>query len=74
MDTSDDFLATLLDGGGLDIPAVRAEPPKRTAAPADRGSEEARRNRNRRRAAASGDRLEAPRLGVPGLFGAGPVQ
>ncbi len=68
MDTSDDMLGL---GGGDDIPSVRAQTEKRTAAPADRGSEEARRNRNRRRAAAAGDRLKPPKLGATGLFGTG---
>lgn len=65
MDTSDDVLGL---GGGGDIPAVRAEPAKKTAAPVDRGSEAARRNRQRRRAAAGVD-LGQPTLGTPGLFG-----
>ncbi len=68
MDTTDDALGL---GGGGDIPSVKAQPEKRTAAPADRGSEEARRNRNRRLAAAAGNRLEPPKLGTPGLFGTG---
>ena len=67
MDTSDDALGL----GGGDIPSVEARTETRTAAPADRGSEQARRNRNRRRAAAGGNRLEPPRLGTPGLFGTG---
>ncbi len=68
-DTSDDVLG--LGGGGDDIgiPSVRAEAPKKTAAPVDRGSEMARRNRQRRRAGL-GAELGEPTLGTPGLFGA----
>ncbi len=69
MDTSDDVLG--LGGGGDDIgiPSVQAETQKKTATPVDRGSEAARRNRQRRRAGLGAD-LGPPTLGVPGLFGA----
>lgn len=67
MDTSDDVLG-LGGGGDTDIPTMQAETLKKTAAPADRGSEAARRNRRRRRAAAGVD-LAPPTLGTPGLLG-----
>ncbi len=66
MDTSDDVLG--LGGGDVDLPAVQAETTKKTATAVDRGSETARRNRQRRRARAGGD-LGEPTLGTPGLFG-----
>ncbi len=68
-DTSDDVLG--LGGGGGDdigIPAVQAATPKKTAAPVARGSEAAKRNRQRRRAGLGAD-LGEPTLGTPGLFG-----
>lgn len=67
MDTSDDVLG--LGGGDFETPTVRAEPQKKTAAVVDRGTEAARRNRQRRRAAAGVD-LGRPTLGTPGLLGA----
>ena len=67
---SDDVLGL---GGGPDIPSVQAENRKQTATVVDRGSEEARRQRNRRRGAVSGDRLGPPKLGTPGLLGTGPT-
>jgi hypothetical protein len=69
MDTSDDALGL---GGGDDIPSRPAENVRQTAKPVDRGSEAARRERERRRAAA-GAQLEPPKLGTPGLLGAGQV-
>ncbi len=73
MDTSDDFFTALFGGGGggdIDIPAVRAETQKTTAAPVDRGSETARANRKRRRQTSLLTRdFGAPQLGIPGLTG-----
>lgn len=68
MDTSDDVLGLGGGGDGISVPAVRAETQKKTAAPVDRGSEAARRNRQRRRAGLGAD-LGPPTLGTPGLFG-----
>ena len=71
MDNLSDDVAALFGGGGGDIgiPAVQAQTTKKTATPVDRGSEAARRNKQRRRAGLGAD-LGEPTLGTPGLFGA----
>ena len=55
-------------GGGADIPSRTAEPAKRTAAPLDQPSEQARKNRLRA-ASALTQSFEPPKLGKPGLLG-----
>lgn len=55
-------------GGGPDIPSRTAEPAKRTAAPVDQSSEQARKNRLRAASALTRD-FEPPKLGKPGLLG-----
>ena len=67
MDTSDDVLG-LGGGGDIGMPAVQAATTKKTATAVDRGSEAAKRNRQRRRAGLGADLGEAT-LGTPGLFG-----
>lgn len=71
MDTSDDFITALFGGRDKDsdIPKREAENPTKTAQPLRQGSEAARRNRQRRRAATGVD-LGRPTLGTPGLFNA----
>ena len=64
-DTSDDFLGL---GGGPSIPSVRAETTKRTAAPVEQVSDEARRNRRRRASLLTKD-FGVPKLGIPELIG-----
>lgn len=57
-------------GGGKRVPSVQAGTPRRTAAPVEQLSEQARRNRRRQRSLLTRD-LEEPQLGIPRLFGVG---
>ncbi len=67
-------LTDLLGGGkDLELPKVKAENVKRTAAAVDQTSETARKNRRRGLANASAGRVE-PRLANPGLLGVPGVQ
>ena len=81
MDTTDDPVTLLLIGGaaaggaalggafggGGDIPSVEARTEKRTAAPVEQVSDEARRNRRRQASILTKDFGE-PKLGLSGLF------
>ena len=63
--TTDDLLGL---GGGGDIPSVRAQTEKRTAAPVDEGTEESRKTRRRRASLLTRDFGE-PKLGIAELLG-----
>ncbi len=55
-------------GGDINLPSTQAATTKKTAPAVDRGSETAKRNRQRRRGGLGADLGELT-LGTPGLFG-----